>query len=85
MNGNVTYVTFHLHNYYQSGSVFPYKSRYIAGLGLVEIAILTNRKPMIYINLCENMDPAPWPIQYALFVAHSLRDKQGILNRLPKP
>ena len=45
--------------------VFSYKLRYIAGFGLVEMAISTNLKPAIYRNLHENTDPGDdrsWPI-----------------------
>ena len=45
--------------------VFLYKLRYIAGFGLVEMAISTNPKPAIYRNLHENTDPGndrSWPI-----------------------
>ena len=38
----------------RTGSVFPYKLRYIVGFGLVEMAISTNPKPTIYRNLYEN-------------------------------
>ena len=34
--------------------VFSYKSRYIVGFWLVEMAISTNQKPTIYRNLYEN-------------------------------
>ena len=40
------------------GQVFSYKLRYIVGFGLVEMAISTNQKPTIYLNLYENTDPA---------------------------
>ena len=39
--------------------VFSYKLRYIAGFGLVEMAISTNPKPTIYRNLYENTGPVP--------------------------
>ena len=35
-------------------AVFSYKLRYIAGFGLVEMAISTDPKPAIYRNLYEN-------------------------------
>ena len=37
-----------------SVAVFSYKLRYIVGFGLVEMAISTSPKPMIYRNLYEN-------------------------------
>ena len=37
--------------------VFSYKLWYIAGFGLVEMAISTNPKPAIYRSLYENTDP----------------------------
>ena len=40
--------------YYTTRAVFSYKLRYIVGFGLVEMAISTNQKPMIYRNLYEN-------------------------------
>ena len=39
--------------------VFSYKLRYIAGFGLVEMAISTNPKLTIYRNLYENMPVEP--------------------------
>ena len=45
--------------------VFSYKLRYIAGFGLVEMAISTNPKPTIYHNVYDNttqrasLDPSP--------------------------
>ena len=39
------------------GPVFSYRLRYIAGFGLVEMAISTNPKPAIYRNLNENTGP----------------------------
>ena len=42
----------------ESGPVFSYKLRYIAGFWLVEMAISTNQKPAIYRNLYENTAPA---------------------------
>ena len=40
-----------------SGPVFSYKLRYIVGFWLVEMAISTNQKPMIYRNLYDNTGP----------------------------
>ena len=40
-----------------TGAVFLYKSRYILGFWLVETAISTNQKHMIYCNLDKNTDP----------------------------
>ena len=39
------------------GPVFSYKLRYIVGFWLVEMAISTNQKPMIYRNLYKNTGP----------------------------
>ena len=39
------------------GSVFSYKLRYIVGFWLVEMAISTNQKPTIYLNLYKNTGP----------------------------
>ena len=41
----------------QTGPVFSYKLRKIVGFWLVEMAISTNRKPTIFINLYENTGP----------------------------
>ena len=37
--------------------VFPYKSRYIVGFGLVEMAISTYLKPTLHRNFYENTGP----------------------------
>ena len=42
----------------RSRHVFSYKLRYIIGFGLVEMAISTNPKPMIYRNLYDNTSQA---------------------------
>ena len=46
------------------GPVFSYKLRYIVGVGLVEMAILTNPKPTIYHNLLENTARGPLSDQH---------------------
>ena len=48
-----------MHNIYEneSGCVFSYKLRYIAGFGSAEMAISTNPKTTIYRNLYENTSP----------------------------
>ena len=48
--------------------VFSYKLRYIVGFGLVEMAISTSPKPMIYRNLCTRMRA-----QKDTFIWHHLR------------
>ena len=50
----------------RSGPVFSYKSRYIVGFWLVEMAISTNQKPTIYRNLYENT--APGPVVYDIII-----------------
>ena len=52
-DGEKTLVT----TYYEAGSIFSYKLRYIVGFWLVEMAISTNQKPTIYRNLYENTGP----------------------------
>ena len=39
------------------GTLFSHKLRYIISFGLVEMAISTNPKHMIYRNFYENTDP----------------------------
>ena len=46
-------IIIHNTNNFWSGAIFSYKLRYIVGFGLVEMAISTNPKPTVYLNLYE--------------------------------
>ena len=62
-------------NHCAAGPVFWYKLRYIVGFWLVEMAISTNQKPMIYRNLYQNTGPE-------LFVSIFHSFKAGIANAI---
>ena len=60
-----------------SGPVFLYKSRYILGFGLVEMAISTNPKPT-YIGTCKNNTAFGGLLYLYLFLSY----KSGLLEAI---